>query len=524
MTDADKAPEVELFRKPRPRYELVRFVLLRLLGFVYLAAFYSLATQVRPLLGQDGLTPAARYLGRIVAASSRWQGFVRLPSLFFVHVSDGLLVGLAWTGVLLSMMLMCGYANAILLGVLWALYLSYVHIGQIWYGYGWELLLCETGFLAIFLVPLLAGRPFPRRPTPEPVIWLFRWLALRVMLGAGLIKLRGDPCWRDLTCLDFHFETQPLPSPLTPLFHFLPAWAHKLGVLLNHLCELVLPLFVFGPKLARRVAGLGMIAFQGLLILSGNLSFLNWLTIVPLLACLDDALLQRVLPRRLCARVEDPAQQLAPSLPGRVAVFVVCGLVALLSIAPTMNLFSREQSMNDAYDPLNLVNSYGAFGSVGRERDEILFEGTTDEVPSESSRWVAYEWRCKPGDVMRRPCFLSPIQYRLDWQVWFAAMSDPLSEPWTLYLVYKLLHGDPGTLRLLDHNPFPKGPPRYIRAELYRYHLAPLRDRAWWRRERLQTWLPPLRADDPGLRTLLRKEGFSDGNVLPTAAASQPSE
>lgn len=431
-----------------------------------------------------------------------------MPSLFWWRCSDALLVGLAWLGFAASLAVLAGYANALLLALLWALYLSFVHIGQLWYGFGWELLLCEAGFLAIFLCPLLDGRPFPPRPAPVAVLWLYRWLALRVMLGAGLIKLRGDACWRDLTCLDFHFETQPLPNPLSPLFHFLPGWVHKVGVLYNHLAELVLPLGVFGPRRVRHVAGLGMIAFQGTLILSGNLSFLNWLTVVPLLACLDDSLLGRLLPRRLVAAVRAAGEQAVPSPGGRFAVMVLCGLVALLSISPTVNLFSAGQTMNGSFDPFNLVNTYGAFGSVGKTRDELVFEGTRATSPDASAEWLPYEFKCKPGDVRRRPCLLSPVQYRLDWQLWFAAMSEPQAEPWTLHLVYKLLQGDRGTLSLLGRNPFPEAPPRFIRVELYRYQLAPLGSREWWRRERIGTFLPPLSVEDEGLREALKELGW----------------
>lgn len=489
---------------------LLRFAILRLLGVVYLAAFYSLAIQVLPLLGENGLQPASQLVTRIAERSSRWQGFLTLPSLFFAGISDALLLDLSYLGVALSMLVLCGYANAIVMAVLWALYLSFVHIGQIFYGYGWEILLCETGFLAIFLCPLLDGRPFPRRPVPMPVIWLFRWLSLRIMLGAGLIKLRGDVCWRDLTCLDFHFETQPIPNPLSAWFHFLPGSLHKLGVVGNHVCELIMPLFVFGPRRLRIIAGICMIAFQLTLIASGNLSFLNWLTIVPLLACLDDKFLQRLMPRRLvrAAQSADDDPRTVPSRAGRFVVWTVFGLLCLLSIAPALNLFSSQQRMNGSFDPFNLVNTYGAFGSVGRERDEIILEGTADAVPDDSARWVAYELPCKPGDVMRRPCLMSPLQYRLDWQIWFAAMSDPASEPWLLHLVYKLLHNDKGALKLLANDPFPTAPPRYIRAELYRYKLAPRRDRAFWRRERLGPYMPPLSADDERLRAFLVEMGW----------------
>ena len=155
--------------------------------------------------------------------------------------------------------------------------------------------------------------------------------------------------------------------------------------------------------------------------------------------------------------------------------------------------------MNDAFDPLMLVNSYGAFGSVGRERHELIFEGTRDAVVTEESEWLAYEFPCKPGDVERRPCVLSPLQPRLDWQVWFAAMGSVDDAPWTLHLVWKLLHADPGTRRLLAHDPFGDEPPRHVRVERYRYRFAPLGSDAWWTREHEGAWLTPLSAEDPRL-------------------------
>jgi hypothetical protein len=497
----------------RSSYWLARFLILRLLGLVYAVAFVSLAQQVRPLIGAHGLLPAPLFLARVAAhMGSRAAGFWRLPSLFWWDASDAFLVAMAWLGAALSVVVLAGFANAILLTLVWALYLSFVHIGQDWYGYGWEIQLLETGFLAIFLCPLLDGRPFPRRPAPTPIIWLERWLIFRIMLGAGLIKLRGDSCWRDLTCLYYHYETQPLPNPLSRTLHFMPHWFHQAGVLFNHLAELVAPWFMVGPRLARHAAGAVLLAFQVFLVLSGNLSFLNYLTIVPILACFDDKLLARLLPSRLGTAPERAAAMASPSGVQRIAVGLVVATVAVLSIDPVRNLLSAEQAMNTSFNPLELVNTYGAFGSVGRERDEIVFEGTDAAAVSDDTQWRAYEFKCKPGDPNRRPCVVSPYHYRLDWQIWFAAMSTPERYPWTLHLVWKLLHGDPDTLGLLANDPFPAAPPRYVRARLYRYRFAPPDDPsgAWWQRTVLRAWLPPLSADDPRLRRFLATYGWLD--------------
>ena len=495
----------------RPSYWLSRFLILRLLGLVYLFAFLSLARQVLPLIGSHGLTPIAQFLEEAESYhGSRWEAFQHSPSLFWLDASDSLLIRLAWLGVALSLPLLLGYANAILLAVLWALYMSFVHVGQAWYGFGWEILLLETGFLAIFLCPLVDPRPFPPSPPPVPVVWLFRWLIFRVMLGAGLIKMRGDPCWRDLTCLYYHYETQPIPNPLSWYAHFMPRWFHLSGALFNHATELVAPWFVFGPRLARHAAGGVMVAFQISLILSGNLSFLNYLTIVPALACFDDRLLGRVLPRRLGERAARAASESRASRIQQGVAFAVVAIVVLLSVDPVMNLVSSEQIMNHSFSALDLVNTYGAFGSVGRERREIVFEGTDDEFVTETTRWKAYEFPCKPGDPTRRPCVISPYQPRLDWQIWFAAMSVPQREPWTVHLVWKLLHNDPGARSLLGNDPFADGPPRYIRARYYRYEFAPPGDasHAWWKRTLIGDWLPPLSVSDPRLRRLHADYGW----------------
>src|SRR6185369_803110 len=245
---------------------------------------------------------------------------------------------------------------------------------------------------------------------------------------------------------------------------------------------------------------------------SGNLSFLNWLTIVPALACFDDGLLRRVLPARIVAAAARAAATATPSRAQQVAVGALAVLVAVLSVGPIENLLSRHQRMNTSFDAFALVNTYGAFGSVGRVRPEIVFEGTSDATPDEDAHWVPYEFRYKPGDPMRRPALIAPYQPRLDWAIWFAAMSTPERYPWTLHLVWKLLHNDPGALSLIAGNPFPDAPPRFIRARLYRYAFAPPDDPsgAWWTRTLVSEWLPPLSVDDPRLHRFLRAYGWSD--------------
>ncbi len=541
MGDADtRDPEVDDSRihaleqelsSPRPHpiarflswgesYVLVRFALLRLLGLVYLVAFLVTLLQFRPLIGSDGLEPAGLFLQRVRAVFGPGKAVWKLPTLFWIDSSDRAIAIVACVGVALALAVLVGVTNAAVMFVLWILYFSILHIGQTFYGYGWEMQLCETGFIAIFLCPLGTLGPFRARAPPPIIILLFRWLIFRIMLGAGLIKLRGDRCWKNLTCLQYHWETQPIPNPISWLLNAAPAWFDKVGAAVNHLVEVGAPWLAFGPRRARIVAGCLFIGFQCFLILSGNLSFLNWLTIVPALACFDDRALIRVVPRGVRFRVSerfglDEAGRatealLPPTKWHRGAAWGYALVVGFLSMSPIVNLTSSRQAMNTSFDPLDLVNTYGAFGSVNRRRYEVVIEGTSDPRIDAHTQWKEYEFPCKPGDPDRAPCFISPYHERLDWQMWFAAFSPVRSQPWIVHLAAKLLEGDPLIDTLLARDPFPATPPVWVRAQLYRYQFTrPGDGKAWWHRTLVGPYLPPLKRDSPALQAFMRAHGWT---------------
>jgi hypothetical protein len=502
--------EVNPVSKILPTYWLTRFVILRLLGAVYAVAFLVAINQIIPLIGADGLLPAGIYLKQWSDAVGPVSGFIKLPSVFWFGHSDPALLIVSWTGFIISCIAVAGYANALSLGVLWFLYMSIVHVGQDWYGYGWEIQLLETGFLAIFLCPLLDMRPFPKHAPPIQIIVLFRWLIFRIMLGSGLIKYRGDTIWRNGTALYYHFETQPIPGPLSRWFHFLPHTLLKIGVWLNFLAELAAPWFVFWPRLARHIAGTVIVLFQFNIILSGNLSFLNWLTIIPALACFDDGFWAKLLPRRLVRKAEFAAANSEPSKPMINTAWVITFIVAILSIQPVVNMLSKEQIMNTSFDPLELVNTYGAFGSVGQERLNVVFEGTMDNDSTDKANWKPYIYKGLPVLVDKRPPQIAPYQLRLDWQMWFASLYSPQEYRWTPNLVWKLLHNDPKAVSLFAGNPFPGKPPKYIRAVLYRYKFAEPgnRQHLWWTREQVSDWLPAMSANNRGLIEYLKSYGW----------------
>jgi len=494
-----------------PSYWLTRFVFLRMLGLVYTVAFAIVVEQWEALLGSHGLLPAADFIDEASRAYGHGAGaFLRLPTLFWLGSSDAVFRACGFLGLGLSLALLLGLANVPMLALLWLFYLSFVHVGQIFYGYGWDILLLETGLLAIFLAPPWQPGPFPRNSPPSrAVIVLLRWLTLRLMLGAGLIKLRGDPCWRDLSCLVFHYETQPNPNPLSWYFHQLPIWFHQLEVLVNHFVELVAPLFVFGPRRLRLVAGGSIIGFQILLILTGNLSFLNWLTIAVAIGCLDDGVLRPLVPRRLLERLDAHVSGAEEGRARRIVGYALAAGVAVLSVNPVTNLLSSRQMMNTSFDPFDLVNTYGAFGVVSRQRFEIVLEGTADDPAAPDARWIELEFECKPGAPSRRPCWISPYHYRLDWQMWFLAMPERARGLWFVQLVAKLLEGDGATRRLLAPGSFETAPPRAIRARYYEYGFTRWGERTnWWERRLVSEYLPPLTRDDPRLVEALRRQGW----------------
>ncbi len=499
---------LDWFMTPDARFVLVRFYLLRVLAIVYLAAFTSSALQNDVLLGDAGLLPARDYLDQAIAKSPPGVSPVRvLPTLFhFVEPSTSAMRAVAWIGVACSLALLCGATNAVLNLVLWALYLSIVQVGQDFYSFGWEIQLCETGLLAVFLAPVTSVRPLSARAPPVVVVWLFRWLVVRVMLGAGLIKLRGDACWTDLTCLQYHYETQPIPGPLSRTFHAMPSWMHAIGVVVNHAVEVVMPLFAFGPRRARLVAGCAFVAFQLVLILSGNLSFLNWLTIVAAIACFDDRAFARITPAWMVA-----AAARAPKA-SRASTWTAGGfaiLVGMLSLQPIANLFSSRQAMNRSYEPLHIVNTYGAFGAVSRERLEVVLEGTESDDLDRDDAWHAYALASKPGPVTRAPTWITPYQRRLDWQMWFLQFGPADESPWFIRLVGKMLEGDRAVLGMFAIDPFDGRPPLWVRARLYRYTYADGEGAegepsdATWHRELVGEYLRPVDRDDPELTSYL---------------------
>lgn len=483
-------------------HSLIRWLFLRLLGVIYFIAFASLAGQAIGLFGSGGILPIGDYLDAVAARYDAPERFLLLPTLLWANHSDSFIQLLCVGGILFSVLVVLDIATMPVLVALWASYLSLVNGGQDFLSFQWDILLLETGFLAIFLSSFHLLPRFERQRAPSMVvIWLLRFLLFKLMFMSGIAKLvSGDPTWSNLTALDFHYWTQPLPPPLAWFAAQMPLWTKQLSTLVMFFIELVIPFTFFMPRRVRFVGAWLTILLQLAIILTGNYTFFNWLTIALCVLLFDDDAVRRWFPGRfrniLQARASVTKRAIA------VGLAVLLGLLGMLQI---LRLLDQRINPRDLPVPLadiyqrssafHISNGYGLFAMMTTTRPEIIVEGSNDgEV------WLPYTFKYKVGDVYRAPPVVAPHQPRLDWQMWFAALGSYQNNPWFVSLTRHLLLGSPEVLAILESNPFPDRPPEFVRARLYQYRFSDNNERAvdgvWWVREEAGTYLPAVSLDD----------------------------
>lgn len=547
-------------------YWLTRVVFLRALGFVSATAFLIAYFQNKALIGDTGIVPARKKLNDAERDGAvkrerrkKWAEKYQKSSHFRVKFLDGIyewwtnrdrsgrplvtllwfaknrsqlnswLDGIALLGLVLALtLLLLGAGNVPLILGLWICQHSLMSVGSPFYSYGWEPQLAELLFHTLFMVPLISLKQFPiYTPVPKVVIWAIRWHLFRIMIGAGLIKFRSkDIKWRDLTAMNYFYETQPVPSLLTKNFHRMPEPWHKFEVLSNHFVELIAPWALILPFIPREVriwGALTQILFQATLICTGNLSFLNWLTIIPSIICLDDAFFMKLFSPLSRASAAMAAHNQLTALPFsmgstlRLLTTLFFGLsITKLSLPVVQNLCSKNQIMNGSFDPLRLINTYGAFGTVSEDRIELVVSSAIDP----NGPWKEYNFKVKPGDVRRNPRWISPYHYRIDWQFWIAQFSYS-PPPWMYSFLLKILKEDRHILGLLESNygnPWSeatgsvcnannykeattglqvgKGKPKYIRVDKYKYKFAKPGtkdnngEEVYWERKKIGKYFP----------------------------------
>jgi len=456
-----------------PTWQRVEWLFLRLLAAIYLAAFFSFGVQAAGLIGSHGILPMGRYLDA-VRASLGTAGYWTVPTLFWLAHSDRALIAVCAAGAIVAVVLMLGFVQRTALAALFVLYLSLCAVGQDFLGFQWDYLLLETGFLAIFL-----GQS-------KITVWLFRWLLFRLLFLSGYVKLAShDPAWRGLSAMSFHYQTQPLPTPIAWYAQQLPAWFQQASTGMVFFLELAIPFLAFAPRRLRLWGAWCMLALQILILFTGNYAFFNLLAIALCLFLLDDEALGWVRPWR-------------PMKPIHIAP-VAAAAVAVISLSvlelSTMFFESPAPAVVRFAAPFGIVNTYGLFAVMTTTRPEIIVQGSSD-----GETWLDYEFPYKPGNLKRGPRWVAPHQPRLDWQMWFAALSNWRASPWFVNFMVRLLEGSPDVLRLLDHNPFPTAPPKFVRAVIYEYSFTTFAERRataqYWKRELKGEYLRPITLAD----------------------------
>jgi lipase maturation factor 1 len=464
-----------------PRHDLVVFLFLRFFGLIYLAAFASFAVQTQGLIGSRGILPLANLVDAVTARLG-FERFVDAPMVFWLDDSDAAIAAVCWAGVVLSLLLVINVVPRLSLLLLYVLYLSLLYAGQAFMTYQWDVFLLEAGFTALLL-------SFSRKEG----IWLLRWLLFRFMFMSGVVKLAsGDPNWRNLTALSYHFLTQPLPTPLAWYAARLSPTLLQAATAGTFAIELLLPFLIFSPRRMRAAAAFGILLLQGCIALTGNYNWFNLQTMVLCLPLFDDAAVRKLVPRRLVRAVRVRSEN--PRISGAIGALAV--LMVFCSFVQMDERFGGDppqlfETVDRLIEPLHIVGAYGLFAVMTTARHEIVVEGSAD-----GTDWREYEFRYKPGDLTRAPRWNIPHQPRLDWQMWFAALDDPRRLPWFSNFLVRLLENDRDVIALLLTNPFPDKPPLYVRAEFYDYTYAGAEEKAkgrWWDRRLLGLYFPASR-------------------------------
>ena len=507
-------------------------IFIRSLGLCYFLAFASLMIQLRGLISSHGILPAAEFLGLVShnISGTLFSKFLQLPSLFWFNASDRFLFGACFLGIVLSLNLIVrkdrnkfDIVEFISLLMLYLLYLSFVNVSRDFLSFQWDILLLETGFLSTVFV-LCKTSEF----ATKVITWLFRLLVFKLMFMSGLVKLyTHDETWANMTALTYHYYTQPLPNPLSFFVHQLPRWFHLFSCALMFVIELIVPLFIFGGRFLRQAAALLFIGFQLVIIATGNYCFFNLLTIFLCIWLVDDSMLEKLLPDSIVMKFHRPqeisdtdqifSRQIAHQLidlnslnpRNIISTNIIRSLIIILAsiiivtdaffiiirspVNPTI-ISNIIQMINPLINPLanfHLNNPYGLFATMTTTRNEIVIQGTND---LKSNAWLDYEFFFKPQNPKNIPAQVAPYQPRLDWQMWFAALSSYREQPWFVNFCIKLLEGEASVLRLLKYNPYPDHPPKYLRAIIYEYKFNNLevyaRSGEYWSREYREEYMP----------------------------------
>jgi hypothetical protein len=479
---------MDMLARPMPEMRLTRWLFLRGLSAVYLAAFLSLWSQAAGLFGDDGILPLGQRAGQLSRVLGQ-RAPQLCPSLLWLSPDSHGLHAVCAAGTAAALFAGCGLGQVLSLFACWACYLSLVSFGEPFLSFQWDSLLLEAGFLGILLAPWKAWSKLPSADPAVPALplWLSRWLLFRLMLFSGLVKMAsGDLAWRDLSAMSYHYWTQPLPPWTAYYFAHLPDWWHRGETLLTLAVELFAPWLILAGRKGRQVAFWSFLLLMAGIQLTGNYGFFNLLTAVLCLSLVDDRFWSKR-PGTLETADDPPAGAMGPV---RLAGAALVALLSLSSIFEAFGISSPIEPIGRALRPYQLVSSYGLFAVMTRSRPQLVIEGSRD-----GTTWVPYTLPYQAGPLKARPRYAPLHMPRLDWQLWFAAMDSPQRNPWLLRTVRGLLQGSPEVLALFAADPFAGQPPKAVRISLYDYRFSD-GGKNWWTRRYEQLYLPPMTLSD----------------------------
>lgn len=541
-----------------------RWIFLRAMGLIFFSAFYSLAFQIRGLIGPDGILPAGEYLQRVAQHFGPLARLWYAPTIFWLG-SSLLALKLLWiTGLAASILIVFNLWPRFALGVCIVCFLSFVSAAQDFSSYQSDGMLLSAAFLCLFFAPP-GVRPGLARdhPPSRASLFLLQWLWFCIYFESGVVKIAsGDPQWRHLTAMDHYYENGPLPNWIGWYAQQLPHSFHAAVTLLTLAAELGLVWMLFLPRRWRIACFFLVTPFQIGIILTANLAFLNHFVLALGFLLLDDQFLRGLFARwRFTGKNAQPkpaAPSLALKSEGATASTTghETGNQAFgsepISVPQSINNQLRRRRAADylslllsavclswifydtaallllilfprlpfatapivALEPFRIANQYGLFAVMTRARYEIEFQGSND-----GNTWVPYPFRYKPQDPRQPPRIHAPYQPRFDWNLWFASLGTWRQYPWTVRTEELLLENSPAVLSLFAGNPFLREPPHRVRAVVWRYWLTDLatkrREGLWWRRELRGLYAPTLEREPDGKIVVTEWPGGSVPSFAP---------
>ena len=524
---------------------LPRWIFLRTLGLIYYSAFFSLAFQIRGLIGAHGILPAKEYLTALAEQFGR-ASYWYAPTLLWFSSGSHMVTGVCWAGMIASLLLVLNLWPRGMLAICFVCFLSFVSAAQDFSAYQSDGMLLEAGFIAMFFAP--AGwRPGRGEASPSSrASWfLLVWECFRIYFESGVAKiLGGDPQWRNFTALDEYYQNGPLPTWIGWYMEHWPHWFHAATAFGTLALELLLAWMMFLPRRFRIVCFFIVTPWQMGIILSANYTFLNYLVLALGFLLLDDRFVERFLPEKWKDRFRTAEVAKAPvaegggqagaqhvaslqstlsrkvsagekwrkTLRGRfsaVRLAVAAVMLTWIFYATTVEMvwmvkpWPLPTTPVSALEPFRIANRYGLFAVMTRGRYEIEFQGSED-----GQTWLVYPFRFKPQDPSKPPGIYAPYQPRFDWNLWFASLSSWRQEPIIVRTEQSLLRGDADVLLLFSGNPFPHAPPRQVRAVMWQYWFTTPEEKRsqgmWWRRQQLGLYAPTLERESDGRVVVLQ--------------------